>query len=161
MTAGTNPGLPTAGPTLVTRITFRWVSFLEVLPKTEGRGGKGGAAFTAVLAITWSLLQGLLALTSRDLSLLINHHLDQHFFDFINDFNRQFKIQLEPIYTGKMLFGIFDVIEKDFFKKGYIALAKEIEASDLFENALLKRSAGPSVHLHESIVNEVSEKLLS
>lgn len=43
--------------------------------------------------------------------------------DFINDFNRQFNIQLEPIYTGKMLFGIFDLIKKDFFEKGSTIVA--------------------------------------
>ncbi len=35
--------------------------------------------------------------------------------DFINDFKKQFNIQLDPIYTGKMFYGIFDLIEKDFF----------------------------------------------
>ena len=34
---------------------------------------------------------------------------------FINDFNREFKIPLDPIYTGKMLFGITDLIKKDYF----------------------------------------------
>ena len=43
--------------------------------------------------------------------------------DFINDFKRQFNIQLEPIYTGKMLFGIFDLIQKDFFEKGTTIIA--------------------------------------
>ena len=37
---------------------------------------------------------------------------------FINDFYRQFGIPLEPIYTGKMLYGIFDLIEKNYFEKG-------------------------------------------
>ncbi|MFK7948090.1 MAG: 1-aminocyclopropane-1-carboxylate deaminase/D-cysteine desulfhydrase [Saprospiraceae bacterium] len=43
--------------------------------------------------------------------------------NFINYFNQQFNIQLEPIYTGKMLFGIFDLIEKDFFEKGSTIIA--------------------------------------
>lgn len=37
---------------------------------------------------------------------------------FINDFNKNFKIPLDPIYTGKMLYGIFDMINKDVFEKG-------------------------------------------
>ena len=43
--------------------------------------------------------------------------------DFINDFKRQFGIQLEPIYTGKMLFGIFDLIQNDFFKPNTTIIA--------------------------------------
>jgi 1-aminocyclopropane-1-carboxylate deaminase len=35
--------------------------------------------------------------------------------DFINAFKTEYQIQLDPIYTGKMFYGIFDLIEKDFF----------------------------------------------
>ena len=38
--------------------------------------------------------------------------------DFINDFKNEFNIQLDPIYTGKLFYGIFDLIKKDFFPKG-------------------------------------------
>ena len=38
---------------------------------------------------------------------------------FINDFKRKHAIPLDPIYTGKMLFGVFDLIEKGFFFKKY------------------------------------------
>lgn len=31
---------------------------------------------------------------------------------FINDFQKKYQIPLDPVYTGKMLFGIFDMIEK-------------------------------------------------
>ena len=34
---------------------------------------------------------------------------------FIRDFNQEYEILLDPIYTGKMLFGVFDLIEKGFF----------------------------------------------
>ncbi len=37
---------------------------------------------------------------------------------FIQDFQQQTGIELEPIYTGKMLFGIFDLIGKGYFKSG-------------------------------------------
>ena len=36
---------------------------------------------------------------------------------FINDFKKEHNIQLEPLYTGKMLYGIFDKIEKAIFQK--------------------------------------------
>ncbi|MBU2939712.1 pyridoxal-phosphate dependent enzyme [Lacinutrix sp. C3R15] len=38
--------------------------------------------------------------------------------DFINQFKKQNNIPLDPVYTGKMLFGIRDLISKGFFPKG-------------------------------------------
>lgn len=35
--------------------------------------------------------------------------------DFINQFKKDFDIPLDPIYTGKMMYGIFDLLEKNFF----------------------------------------------
>ena len=37
---------------------------------------------------------------------------------FINNFKKKFNIQLDPIYTGKMLFGIFDLINKNKWSWG-------------------------------------------
>ncbi len=42
---------------------------------------------------------------------------------FINAFKHEQGIPLDPIYTGKMMFGIFDLIEKGFFPKGSTILA--------------------------------------
>lgn len=42
---------------------------------------------------------------------------------FIKDFNAATGIPLDPIYTGKMMFAIFDLIEKDVFKSGDKILA--------------------------------------
>jgi len=36
---------------------------------------------------------------------------------FINDFKNQTGVALDPIYTGKMLFGIVDLIQKNYFPK--------------------------------------------
>ena len=35
--------------------------------------------------------------------------------DFIENFEQRFNIPIEPIYTGKMLYGIFDLVKKGFF----------------------------------------------
>lgn len=35
--------------------------------------------------------------------------------EFINSFYIQHEIPLDPIYTGKMMFGVLDLIQKDFF----------------------------------------------
>ena len=42
---------------------------------------------------------------------------------FINDFNQQTTIPLDPIYTGKMMFGIMDLVKKNFFKRNSSILA--------------------------------------
>ena len=42
---------------------------------------------------------------------------------FINWFSKKTQIQLDPIYTGKMIFGILDLIQKDAFAKGTKILA--------------------------------------
>ena len=43
--------------------------------------------------------------------------------DFINAFFRTTGIPLEPIYTGKMLYGLYDQIEQGFFSEGSRILA--------------------------------------
>ena len=37
---------------------------------------------------------------------------------FINDFKEKTDVLLDPIYTGKMVFGVLDLIKKDFFAEG-------------------------------------------
>ena len=37
---------------------------------------------------------------------------------FLNDFHAQYHIPLDPIYTGKMVYGVMDLIQKNYFKKG-------------------------------------------
>ena len=36
---------------------------------------------------------------------------------FINEFYQKYKVPLDPIYTGKMMFGVLDLIEKNYFPK--------------------------------------------
>jgi len=43
--------------------------------------------------------------------------------DFINGFKNEFNVTLEPVYTGKMVFGIFKLIETGFFPAGSKVLA--------------------------------------
>ena len=42
---------------------------------------------------------------------------------FINQFNKKHQIPLDPVYTGKMMFGIMDMISKNKFPKGSKILA--------------------------------------
>lgn len=43
--------------------------------------------------------------------------------NFMKDFKNEHGIQLEQIYTAKMMYGIFDLIEKGFFEKGTSVVA--------------------------------------
>ncbi len=49
--------------------------------------------------------------------------INTDFVAFINQFKANYNVPLDPVYTGKMMFGIFDLIEKGFFKKGSKILA--------------------------------------
>jgi 1-aminocyclopropane-1-carboxylate deaminase len=43
--------------------------------------------------------------------------------DFINTFKEETGVLLDPVYTGKMLFGILDLVQKDTFAEGSKILA--------------------------------------
>ncbi|MFZ0490055.1 MAG: pyridoxal-phosphate dependent enzyme [Salegentibacter sp.] len=43
--------------------------------------------------------------------------------NFINDFREEYNVQLDPVYTGKLLFGIFDLLEKSYFPENSRILA--------------------------------------
>jgi 1-aminocyclopropane-1-carboxylate deaminase/D-cysteine desulfhydrase-like pyridoxal-dependent ACC family enzyme len=48
---------------------------------------------------------------------------DKELINFILDFEKQLGIPLEPVYTGKMFFGILDLASKGFFQRGTKILA--------------------------------------
>ena len=60
-------------------------------------------------------------------------NLDYHFggyakvnetlIDFVNRFKVKNKIPLDSVYTGKMMFGLWDLIEKDYFRRGSTIIA--------------------------------------
>ncbi|MBK5210366.1 MAG: 1-aminocyclopropane-1-carboxylate deaminase/D-cysteine desulfhydrase [Flavobacteriaceae bacterium] len=68
-------------------------------------------------------------LKQNNWSLNINYHfggyakVSEELITFINKFKRETKIPLDPIYTGKMVFGIVDLIKNGFFEKGSKILA--------------------------------------
>ncbi|TPN88051.1 1-aminocyclopropane-1-carboxylate deaminase/D-cysteine desulfhydrase [Aquimarina algicola] len=49
--------------------------------------------------------------------------INSELIEFINTFNNEQYIPLDPVYTSKMIFGIFDRIEKGFFTKNTRILA--------------------------------------
>jgi 1-aminocyclopropane-1-carboxylate deaminase len=49
--------------------------------------------------------------------------VDSNLIHFINNFKKEFEIPLDPVYTGKMMFGIFDLIQKGVFSASTKILA--------------------------------------
>ncbi len=67
--------------------------------------------------------------TNTNWDLMTDYHfggyakINEELVTFINQFKKLNAIPLDPVYTGKMMFGIFDLISKDYFKKGSKILA--------------------------------------
>lgn len=62
---------------------------------------------------------------------------------FINDFQKKYQIPLDPVYTGKMLYGIFDMIERSVFPPNSRILAIHtggIQGISGMNNLLLKKN---------------------
>ncbi|QNJ97951.1 1-aminocyclopropane-1-carboxylate deaminase/D-cysteine desulfhydrase [Constantimarinum furrinae] len=49
--------------------------------------------------------------------------IDRELIRFINNFKTKTKIQLDPIYTGKMMFGIFELFKQGYFEENSRILA--------------------------------------
>ena len=43
--------------------------------------------------------------------------------DFVNQFREESEIEIEPVYTGKLLFGLLDLIQSNYFTPGDKILA--------------------------------------
>ena len=43
--------------------------------------------------------------------------------NFMSDFEKRHQLQLDQVYTAKMMFGIFELVQKGFFKEGSTVLA--------------------------------------
>jgi 1-aminocyclopropane-1-carboxylate deaminase len=67
--------------------------------------------------------------TQENWQLITDYHfggyakINEELVAFINDFKTKFQIPLDPIYTGKMIFGIFDMIKKGVIPKEAKVLA--------------------------------------
>ncbi len=61
--------------------------------------------------------------SNKNWELIDDYHFDGYakitdeLVNFINDFYKRYKIPLDPIYTGKMVFGVIDLIHKNYFPK--------------------------------------------
>ena len=61
--------------------------------------------------------------------LITNYHfggyakVDRQLIEFMNSFRKKYGVLLDPIYTAKMMYGIFDLAEKGYFRKNTCILA--------------------------------------
>lgn len=71
--------------------------------------------------------------------------------DFINRFLEKTKIPLDPVYTGKMVFGIVDLIEKNYFPKNSKILLIHTGGLQGIQgmNLKLKNKGVPILHTHD------------
>jgi len=92
-------------------------------------------------------------LKDKNWSLNTNYHfggyakINSDLITFINKFKSETNIPLDPVYTGKMLFGIVDLIKQDYFKKGEKILAVHTGGLQGIEgmNQELKRKKLPQI----------------
>ncbi|MFD2566502.1 1-aminocyclopropane-1-carboxylate deaminase/D-cysteine desulfhydrase [Pseudotenacibaculum haliotis] len=69
---------------------------------------------------------------------------------FINQFKEQTQIPLDPIYTGKMLFGIIDMIKQDKFPQGSNILVIHtggLQGIEGFNERLRKKGSDLKIHI--------------
>lgn len=75
------------------------------------------------------LISGYNSSTFNNWNLILDYHFGGYakynwdLIAFINAFKKRHNIQLDPIYTGKLLYGIYDLVKKGFFNKGDSILA--------------------------------------
>ncbi|MCK0107683.1 pyridoxal-phosphate dependent enzyme [Flavobacteriaceae bacterium S0825] len=61
--------------------------------------------------------------TKNNWELITDYHfggyakVNKELIDFINQFNQEYNIPLDPVYTGKLMFGVIKMIEANYFKK--------------------------------------------
>ena len=61
--------------------------------------------------------------------LILDYHfggyakVNRELIEFLNTFKRDYGIQLDPVYTGKMMYGIFDLLRNGYFLKNTRILA--------------------------------------
>ena len=75
--------------------------------------------------------------------------MDRELIGFMNDFKLKTGILLDPVYTGKLLFGIMDMVEKGFFEPKSKILAIHTGGLQGIQgmNSLLQRKNLPTLNL--------------
>lgn len=91
--------------------------------------------------------------TQTNWELITNYHfggyakINKELVAFINTFKIDYGVALDPVYTGKMVYGIIDLIKKQYFPKGSRILAIHTGGLQGVEgmNAVLKKKNLPII----------------
>lgn len=91
--------------------------------------------------------------TKTNWNLITDYHfggyakINKPLISFINGFKKDYQIPLDPIYTGKMMFGVFDLIDKGFFPANSKILAIHTGGLQGIDgmNAILKKKNLPII----------------
>jgi 1-aminocyclopropane-1-carboxylate deaminase len=75
------------------------------------------------------MIQQHLSVSEIEAEIMTDYHfggygkVKEELWQFIEQFENQTNIPLEQVYTGKMMFGIYDLVRKGFFKQGEVIVA--------------------------------------
>ncbi|WCO02204.1 1-aminocyclopropane-1-carboxylate deaminase/D-cysteine desulfhydrase [Psychroserpens ponticola] len=91
--------------------------------------------------------------TKTNWDLITDYHfggyakINEDLIHFINEFKKTYDVPLDPIYTGKMMYGIYDLISKGYFEKDAKILAIHTGGLQGIEgmNAKLKQQNKPLI----------------
>ncbi len=87
---------------------------------------KGGEYLSSIIA---SFINNYQTINSNNWELIYDYHfggfakIDFELISFIEEFEKNNSIKLDSIYTGKMLFGIYDLIKKGYFNSNETIVA--------------------------------------
>ena len=93
--------------------------------------------------------------TKNNWEILTDYHfggyakVTKELIDFINNFKSETKIKLDPIYNGKMMFGIYDLMKNGYFSKTTSILAIHTGGLQAIEgmNSFLKKKGLPLINI--------------
>lgn len=93
--------------------------------------------------------------TQNNWEILTDYHfggyakVTKELIDFINNFKSETSIKLDPIYNGKMMFGIYDLMKNGYFSKNTSILAIHTGGLQAIEgmNSLLKKKGLPLINI--------------
>ncbi|PTX44389.1 1-aminocyclopropane-1-carboxylate deaminase [Christiangramia gaetbulicola] len=94
-----------------------------------------------------------LLVNRKNWEMILNYHfggyakVNRELIDFMNDFSEKYKIILDPVYTGKLVFGIFDLVKQGYFPDNSKILAIHTGGLQGIEgmNRLLKKKGLPQI----------------
>ncbi|MCM8568848.1 pyridoxal-phosphate dependent enzyme [Gramella jeungdoensis] len=91
--------------------------------------------------------------TKSNWEIILNYHFGGYarvnaaLIEFMNEFHKKYKIKLDPVYTGKLVFGIFELVKKGYFPENSKILAIHTGGLQGIEgmNSFLKKKDLPQI----------------